>query len=64
MRFGKEMYKHTLIILEPADEHLYAWKRTSYHWPLYGLDLSDRVLMNVYRENAIKIIGNKKSSVR
>lgn len=59
MRFGTEMYQHTFRILESADEHFYAWKRTSYHWPLYGLDLSDRVLRKVYRENSLKLIRNK-----
>jgi predicted TIM-barrel fold metal-dependent hydrolase len=63
MRFGTEMYQHTFRILESADEHFYAWKRTSYHWPLYGLDLSSRVLKKVYRENSLKLI-RKKSSVR
>lgn len=60
MRFGTEMYRHTFRILESADEHFYAWKHTSYHWPLYGLDLSDRVLRKVYRENYLKLIRNKK----
>jgi len=63
MRFGTEMYQITFRILESSDEHFYAWEHFSYHWPLYGLALSDGVLRKVYRENSLKIIGNK-SSVR
>ncbi len=59
MRFGTEMYQITFRILESSDEHFYAWGRFSYHWPLYGLALSDRVLRKVYRENSLKLIGNK-----
>jgi uncharacterized protein len=50
------MYRFTFRILESADEHFYEWGWSTYHWPLYGLDLSDNVLKNVYRENALKIL--------
>jgi predicted TIM-barrel fold metal-dependent hydrolase len=56
MTASVETYRFTFRILESADEHFYAWNRSSYHWPLYGLALSDKVLKNVYRDNALKIL--------
>jgi predicted TIM-barrel fold metal-dependent hydrolase len=53
-----QMYRLTFRILESGDEHFYAWNQFSYHWPLYGLDLSDAVLKKVYRSNALKILGD------
>ena len=43
MGTGKDMYELTFRILETADEHFYAWDHSSYHWPLYGLDLDDSI---------------------
>ena len=63
MRYSEKMYKITFRILESSDEHFYAWDRFSYHWPLHGLDLDDDVLRKVYRENALRIISNKKYGV-
>jgi len=57
MGFEEDMYKITFRILESADEHFYEHEEFGYHWPLYGLDLNDKVLLNIYRNNAIKIIG-------
>lgn len=51
-----ETYRFTFRVLESADEHFYAWNLSSYHWPLYGLALSDPVLEKVYRANALKIL--------
>lgn len=62
MRFSEDMYKITFRILESSDEHFYAWKHFIYHWPLYGLALNDGILRKVYRENALKITGNKSFS--
>jgi predicted TIM-barrel fold metal-dependent hydrolase len=56
MGFNARMYRLTFRIMESADEHFYAWGQFSYHWPLYGLALNDRVLEKVYRDNAIKIL--------
>ena len=53
------MYRFTFRILESADEHFYDWGRSSYHWPLNGLALSDGILKKVYRDNALKIISDK-----
>jgi len=61
MRFGKGTYRLTFRVLESADEHFYAWERFSYHWPLYGLGLSDGVLRKVYRYNALKILGSQRA---
>lgn len=51
-----DTYRFTFRVLESADEHFYAWKYSSYHWPFYGLALNDEVLENVYRTNALKIL--------
>jgi uncharacterized protein len=56
MGFSTDMYQWTFRILESADEHFYAWNHSTYHWPLYGLDLNDSVLEQVYRKNALKIL--------
>jgi predicted TIM-barrel fold metal-dependent hydrolase len=49
------MYSFTFRILETADEHFYE-KGISYHWPLYGLALSDSTLHKIYSGNAGKIM--------
>ncbi|MHC4559158.1 MAG: amidohydrolase family protein [Planctomycetota bacterium] len=59
MRFGTELYRLTFRILESQDEHFYEWGRFSYHWPLYGLGLSDQVLKKVYRQNSLKILSGQ-----
>jgi predicted TIM-barrel fold metal-dependent hydrolase len=51
-----EMYRSTFRILESADEHFYLKDLFDYHWPLYGLALSDATLRKIYSENARKII--------
>ncbi|MEO9004141.1 MAG: amidohydrolase family protein [Ginsengibacter sp.] len=48
------MYRSTFRVLESADEHFY--QEHSYHWPLYGLVLSDTVLKKIYRDNALKVL--------
>ena len=63
MTFSRKTYQFTFRILESADEHFYAWDRSSYHWPLYGLALNDQILRKVYRDNALKIIGNQRTGV-
>ena len=52
----KEMYKTTFRILESADEHFYRVDLFTYHWPLYGLSLSDKTLEKIYGANAKKIM--------
>jgi len=61
MRFSTKIYRLTFRILESEDEHFYAWDNFSYHWPLYGFGLNDKVLKKVYRDNALKIIGKEPS---
>lgn len=51
------MYNLTFRILETTDEHFYDHQHSSYHWPLYGLGLSDEVLQKVYRDNAMRILS-------
>jgi predicted TIM-barrel fold metal-dependent hydrolase len=62
MRFNTGMYRLTFRILESEDEHFYAWDTFSYHWPLYGFGLDEKILKKVYRDNALKIIGGKASA--
>ena len=57
MSFGEKTYKITFRVLETADEHFYEIDKFNYHWPLYGLALSDKTLKKLYRDNAIKIIN-------
>ncbi len=56
MSFNNRMYRYTFRILETADEHFYENGNFSYHWPLYGLFLTDGTLKKVYRDNAYRII--------
>ncbi|MBN1506443.1 MAG: amidohydrolase family protein [Sedimentisphaerales bacterium] len=61
MNASMDVYRLTFRVLESADEHFYAWSHSSYHWPLYGLALSDEVLQKVYRANALKILQSQDS---
>jgi len=55
MGISKKMYRTTFHILETADEHFYEQDLFNYHWPLYGLWLSDETLKKIYSENGKKI---------
>ena len=61
MGFDTEMYRTTFRILETEDEHFYDWKLFSYHWPLHGIGLKDKVLKKVYADNAAKILKKDRS---
>jgi uncharacterized protein len=50
------MYRTTFRILETEDEHFYEQTLFNYHWPLYGLGLSDDLLKKLYYDNAKKIL--------
>lgn len=58
---SQEMYSLVWRILETEDEHFYAMKAESltgyYHWPLFGLGLSDAVLHKIYHDNAVRVMG-------
>lgn len=56
MTFRESIYRVTFRILETADEHFYETDLFGYHWPLYGLFLSDQTLKMVYRDNARKLL--------
>lgn len=57
--YEKQMYQMTFRILESADEHFYGYDLFSYHWPLYGLALSDKALEKIYSGNAKRIMALK-----
>jgi len=57
MGASENMYLITFRILESADEHFYERDQFNYHWPLYGLDLSDQTLKKIYSDNAKKILA-------
>jgi uncharacterized protein len=61
MGFNPEMYRVTFRILESQDEHFYEIDQFSYHWPLYGLGLSDEILHNVYHDSAAKLLAARSS---
>lgn len=54
--FATKIYQATFRLLEAADEHIYEHDLFKYHWPLYGLKLSDVILKKVYFENANKLM--------
>jgi len=56
MGFDSAMYSVTFRILESTDEHFYEIDQFGYHWPLYGIGLSDAILQKVYRTNALKLL--------
>jgi len=56
MGISSDMYRTTFRILETADEHFYEQTLFNYHWPLYGLALSDETLKKLYSDNARKIL--------
>jgi len=56
MGTAEKMYFVTFRILETADEHFYERDLLNYHWPLYGLSLSDEALKKIYNGNSTKIL--------
>jgi len=56
MGISRYMYRSTFRILETDDEHFYETDRYDYHWPLYGLFLSDSTLQKIYNGNSRKIL--------
>jgi len=59
MSFSEKIYRVTFRILETTDEHFYEIGMFGYHWPLYGLYLSDGTLKKLYRDNALKIVNRE-----
>lgn len=60
----KGMYETTFRILQTADEHFYAIDLTGYHWPLQGLNLSEKALKKIYKTNAEKILSRTLKPVK
>ena len=59
MGYDRQMYKITFRVLESLDEHFYEIDQFGYHWSMNGFGLTDAILKNVYRENAIKILNKR-----
>lgn len=57
--YDEIIYRGNWRILETADEHFYETHWNSYHWPLYGMYLSDTTLKKLYRDNALKLLNHK-----
>ena len=51
-----KMYEVTFRILESSDEHFYEHDMFGYHWPLYGLALTDETLKKIYSINGEKLM--------
>jgi predicted TIM-barrel fold metal-dependent hydrolase len=60
MGIDEHMYATTFRILESADEHFYERDLFNYHWPLHGLNLSDKTLKKLYSDNARKLLWRPK----
>ncbi len=61
MEIAEHMYETTFTILETGNEHFYVYhfdhiREFNYHWPLYGLGLSDETLRKLYFDNTTKIL--------
>lgn len=56
IKYSTDIYEISFRLLETADEHIYEHNLFKYHWPLYGLELSDEVLKKLYIENAKNIL--------
>jgi predicted TIM-barrel fold metal-dependent hydrolase len=54
-----EMYRTSFRLLESEDEHIYPVHFGKYHWPLHGFALPDDILRKIYRENAVRVLGNR-----
>jgi len=58
IEFGREMYQITFRILEITDGHFYKINLFGYHWPLYGLNLKNKILKKIYYKNAQRFLQN------
>ena len=64
--FGKDAYNPEeyftyFRVLETADEYFPYYKRYHAFWKMYGLHLPDKILKKIYYQNAVRIVGLKKS---
>lgn len=55
--FDVEMYRTTFRLLETRDEHFYPTRMNKYHSPWHGFGLPEPVLKKLYRDNALRILG-------
>jgi len=60
LNYEKDLTKTSFRILETADEHFYKQDLFGYHWPLYGLALSDKALKKIYSGNFRKLVNSLK----
>src|SRR6516162_1126359 len=57
MGFDKPMYRVTFRILESLDEHFYETEQFDYHWSLNGIGLDNKILKQVYHDNAVTLLA-------
>jgi predicted TIM-barrel fold metal-dependent hydrolase len=65
--FSQHLFSLTYRILESTDEHFYDqdfYFNFNYHWPLYGMGLSDSILKNVYRDSALSAFKLARSKAK
>jgi predicted TIM-barrel fold metal-dependent hydrolase len=65
--FSPHLFSLTYRILESTDEHFYDqdfYFNFNYHWPMYGMGLSDDILKKVYRETALNAFKQARSKAR
>jgi uncharacterized protein len=58
MKYSTDIYEISFRLLETADEHIYKHDLFKYHWPLYGLELSNSVLTKLYNDNARTLLSS------
>lgn len=57
MTYAQTLYKALFRLMESADEHIYEHDLFKYHWPLSGLELSDKTLKKVYHDNSFNLMN-------
>ena len=65
--FSQHLFSLTYRILESTDEHFYDqdfYFNFNYHWPMYGMGLSDDILKKVYRDTALSAFTQARSAAR
>jgi predicted TIM-barrel fold metal-dependent hydrolase len=65
--FSQHLFSLTYRILESNDEHFYDqdfYFNFNYHWPMYGMGLSNDILKKVYRDTALNAFRQAKAHAK